>query len=39
MPAIPTTTVVKMIGPMSILIRLTNASPSGLSCAPNPGQI
>jgi hypothetical protein len=38
MPANPTTTVVKMIGPISILIRFTNASPSGFSSAPNSGQ-
>ena len=37
MPASPTTTVVKMIGPISIFTRFTNASPSGFSSTPQAG--
>ena len=35
MPAMPTTTVVKITGPISIFTNATKASPSGLSC-PSP---
>jgi len=38
MPAMPTTTVVKTIGPMSILMRFTNPSPSGFMAMPHPGR-
>jgi len=37
MPAKPTTTVEKMIGPISIFTRLTKASPSGFSSTPHLG--
>ena len=37
MPAIPTTTVQKMMGAIIILISLMKASPSGFICAPSSG--
>ncbi len=37
MPAMPETTVVKMIGAISILINLMKPSPSGRIVAPQPG--
>ena len=37
MPPIPDTTVVKMMGPISILMSLMKASPNGFSDAPNSG--
>jgi len=37
MLAIPCTTVQKMIGAISILIILMNASPNGFICSPSPG--
>ena len=37
MLAMPCTTVQKMIGAISILISLMNASPSGFICAPMSG--
>jgi hypothetical protein len=38
MLAIPTTTVQKMIGPITILTSLMNPSPSGFMLVPTPGQ-
>ncbi len=37
MPAMPTTTVQKMMGAMIILISLMKPSPSGFICSPNAG--
>ena len=37
MPAMPVTTVQKMMGAIIILISLMKASPSGLICAPSSG--
>jgi hypothetical protein len=39
MPAMPVTTVVKMIGAISILISLMNPSPSGFIAAPQAGSV
>jgi hypothetical protein len=38
MPAMPVTTVQKMIGPMIILISLIKPSPSGFMATPVSGQ-
>jgi len=37
MPAMPSTTVQKMIGAMIILISLMKPSPSGFICSPSAG--